>query len=277
MQQLDKTNFNLKAMAVDLGHFVALEVGLSSAQSWHRPDLHPRVWFEQDGVVVRDVTPDLDPFVLDYMVKNYLTEEPMNQALRVSEDPLAAAEQTAIWEKLILSQRVSIVALQKGTPGADLEKVSEDCPPKIIGANLLFVTSKSDHELPDFRKVLKSEKVITCLHTFFETSSLVDVYERYAADHYLDGAGMSVASEWRGKGIGKMLLEARLNLCRSLDIPLTKTVFTSVQSQKVALKSGFELLGELVYSDLTDAEGQPRFPKMHPDQKRIQMMALKIT
>jgi len=45
----------------------------------------------------------------------------MNQATKVHEDPVSVSEIQAIWQLLVLPQRVSIVALQEGTPGANLE------------------------------------------------------------------------------------------------------------------------------------------------------------
>jgi len=92
----------------------------------------------------------------------------------------------------------------------------------------------------------------------------------------MDGAGMSVATSWRGKGIGQLLVKGRQNLCKELGIPVTKTVFSAIQSQKVAVKGGFELLGELTYADLKGPDGQLFFPNMNPDHKQIKLMAKRI-
>jgi GNAT superfamily N-acetyltransferase len=88
---------------------------------------------------------------------------------------------------------------------------------------------------------------------------------------------LAVAPQWRGKKIGQYLIRARVELSRAMGIPLTKTIFTAVQSQKLAAKEGFELLGELVYADMKKEDGSPVFPNMHPDHKTIQLMAMRIT
>jgi len=69
-----------------------------------------------------------------------------------------------------------------------------------------------------------------------------------------------------------MLLRARLELCKGLKIPVTKTIFTAIQSQKIAAKVGFQVLAEREYEQLKDANGQVRFPNMAPT-KYIQLCA----
>jgi len=81
-----------------------------------------------------------------------------------------------------------------------------------------------------------------------------------------------VAREFRGQGLGLMLLRARLELCKGLKIPVTKTIFTAIQSQKIAAKVGFQVLAEREYEQLTDANGKVRFPNMAPT-KYIQLCA----
>lgn len=95
-------------------------------------------------------------------------------------------------------------------------------------------------------------------------------------DTYLEGAGMSVAAKWRGKGVGQILIKGREALCKEMGIAVTKTVFTAIQSQKVALKGGFELLGEMNYADLKLPNGDACFPNMHPDQQKLQLMAKRV-
>jgi hypothetical protein len=39
---------------------------------WLRPaDAESRIWLKDEGIVIRDVTPDLDKYVIDHMVKNF--------------------------------------------------------------------------------------------------------------------------------------------------------------------------------------------------------------
>lgn len=71
----------------------------------------------------------------------------------------------------------------------------------------------------------------------------------------LDTNGMSVDRDIRGKGLGRMLLEARLEMCRELAIPLTKSTFVSEAAQKIAAKVGFELIKETPFSKLLDSDG----------------------
>ncbi|XP_059468417.1 uncharacterized protein LOC132192460 isoform X2 [Neocloeon triangulifer] len=258
--------------SVDLSHLRPLEA--AERPIWRRSDLTPKIWHRQDGLVVRDVTPDLDPFVIQFLARFYVKDEPMNQALKVAEDPLAIGEQCAIWSKFILNQRVSLVVLKGDTPGSGLEKVSENNPPEIIGLNLLYVTSKKDPPLPDFGGTLKSEKVKICFTAFFRTGALADVFEKYNVDRYLDGSGMYVIPDWRGKGVGRMLLEGRKELCKALSIPATKSVFTSNQCQQAAQEYGFELLGEQNYTDCLLENGQLFFPDMDPGQEKMQLLGM---
>jgi len=54
-------------MAAENGNLDAFKVPLTV---WRRPEhlLEPKILHRENGIVVRDVTPDLDPFVVDFMV-----------------------------------------------------------------------------------------------------------------------------------------------------------------------------------------------------------------
>lgn len=91
----------------------------------------------------------------------------------------------------------------------------------------------------------------------------------------MNAIGLSVAPIARGRGLGLLLLKGRLELCRGLRIPLTKTVFTAIQSQKLAAKAGFQVLAEKAYDQIKDEHGQIRFPNMAPT-KIIQLSARTI-
>ncbi|XP_065351705.1 uncharacterized protein LOC135947066 [Cloeon dipterum] len=248
-------------------------------KKWKRPEQFskPQIWLEKDGIVVRDITPDLQPFVLEHMGTVYLRDEPMNQSMGTIDDPATVQEQLAIWQATTYRDGISIVALEKGTPGANMDLVSKENPPVIVGVSHLFVSSKGDPVPPgNVSDKIQSDKVLKIFKSFKEINKVANVFESYGVDHYIEGAGLSVSPEWRGKGIGQLLMQARYTLSRAMGIPMTRTIFTAVQSQKVALKGGFEELGHVLYTDLKEEDGQPRFPKMPPHQTKISLMAKRI-
>jgi N-acetylglutamate synthase-like GNAT family acetyltransferase len=91
----------------------------------------------------------------------------------------------------------------------------------------------------------------------------------------MNAVGLSVSPMARGRGIGLLLLKGRLEVCRGLGIPLTKTVFTAIQSQKLAAKAGFHVLAEKEYEQIKDERGNVRFPNMAPT-KTVQLSARTI-
>lgn len=91
----------------------------------------------------------------------------------------------------------------------------------------------------------------------------------------MTAAGLSVAPIARGRGLGLLLLKGRIEMCQSMGIPLTKTIFTAIQSQKVAAKAGFQVLAEKEYMMIKDESGNERYPNMAPT-KTIQLCARTI-
>lgn len=79
----------------------------------------------------------------------------------------------------------------------------------------------------------------------------------------MDTNGLSVDLTERGQGLGRMLLEARLRMCRGLGIPLTKSIFVSVGSQYIAAKVGFTVIKEIAYPDFLDSDGVKFFPDLY--------------
>ena len=78
---------------------------------------------------------------------------------------------------------------------------------------------------------------------------------RFGVNCVLDTDGLSVDRDIRGKGLGRMLLEARLNMCRGLSIPLTKSMFVSEGAQRLAAKVGFQVIKNTPFPELLDSNG----------------------
>ncbi|CAB3374397.1 Hypothetical predicted protein [Cloeon dipterum] len=242
--------------------------------AWKRSEsVPPRIWLKENGIVIRDVTPDLDNFVIEHMLENFARDEPLNRSTNLTDDPDSMAALVTLWNE-VLPQRVSLVALAEGTPGANLEPVGFDNPPTIMGANVLTICCKNDKKTTFDSDIVGDafQKVFKFLDSI---NALVDVYQRFGVDHYVDAVGLSVAPMSRGKGLGLLILKARLELCKGLNIPLTKTIFTAIQSQKIAAKAGFQVLVEREYDQLKGPDGKVIFPDMAPT-KVIQLSAKTI-
>lgn len=87
------------------------------------------------------------------------------------------------------------------------------------------------------------------------TESLYDVFKKYPIDNFLDAFGLGVKSEYRGNGIAVELLKARIPLLKALGLKLTMTSFSTLSSQKAAVKAGFTETFAISYEEL-----QIKFP-----------------
>jgi GNAT superfamily N-acetyltransferase len=72
-----------------------------------------------------------------------------------------------------------------------------------------------------------------------------------------------VHPDHRGKKLGEALLKARFQMCWTLGIKVTKTVFTSPASQKTAFRCNMDVVKEISYNDIRDEHtGELAFPKV---------------
>lgn len=87
------------------------------------------------------------------------------------------------------------------------------------------------------------------------TAELFDVFDHFQVDHYLHAFGLGVNSKHRGKGIAVELLKARVTLLKALGLNVTATIFSTLSSQKAAVKAGYEETFAISYKDV-----QQKFP-----------------
>lgn len=70
--------------------------------------------------------------------------------------------------------------------------------------------------------------------------SQFDLFKHYKVDEYLGGFGITVQSDYRGRGLAAELLKARADVARVLGLKLTSAIFTGNESQIAAKKAGYE-------------------------------------
>ncbi|XP_061727791.1 uncharacterized protein LOC133532935 [Cydia pomonella] len=225
-----------------------------------RPPATPTVWhrFTARGVTLRvqDLTPDLYELAITLLRTYFTRDEPPCKYIGIEKYPSAMHELEQLWRKT-LNDNVSLVC------------VTDDGV--VVGANVLAVVCKEDKDEP----FQTHDKIWGQLFGAVDLVSRgVDIFEKYGVDKYLTAYGLVVDPEWRGLGVAKEILKARISLCRSLRIKVTATVFTARASQIAAKKAGFEDLYEMTYEEL--AKKGCVFPGVEEDTKSSKLMALVI-
>jgi GNAT superfamily N-acetyltransferase len=66
-----------------------------------------------------------------------------------------------------------------------------------------------------------------------------DVFDHYNVIYFLYAHGLAVKTEYRVRGIAAELLKARIPLMKAIGVNITASLFTTVGSQKPALKVGY--------------------------------------
>lgn len=102
-----------------------------------------------------------------------------------------------------------------------------------------------------------------CIYDLVDyTIKKANVYERYGVDKYLGAMGLSVAPNYRGRGIATEILRARIPLCKAVGLPLTSTCFTAIGSQVAAAKAGYEETYVVSYEDMAKVDERFVFPNI---------------
>nr|CAD7423244.1 unnamed protein product [Timema monikensis] len=102
------------------------------------------------------------------------------------------------------------------------------------------------------------KKVINFLDT---VGRVADPFQKYGVSEYMTAMGLSVAKEFQGQGLGLELLKARSEVGRAVGLRLTVTVFTAIESQVLADRAGFQLLGEIAYQEYK-VDGKVVYPDL---------------
>lgn len=224
--------------------------------AWNRPSTvsFPQIWrifvgrdVNTDDMIeyrIQDLPVERIEDAVQHMLKNYLKDEPISQALgehsiwahfENSEKSIVfccpkfemtiggaksddhAADYAMIW-RAAFEQNTALVCLSYSG--------------EIIGLNVNYVLTKNETFLKDFRNAVSRSSVdwsavftdfifygffVQCkspvTRDTLDAMALLyrdfDVFERYGVDKYLSSLGLSVDPKYRGRGIGRQLLLAR--------------------------------------------------------------------
>ncbi|XP_071452981.1 uncharacterized protein [Hetaerina americana] len=209
--------------------------------SFVRPSSVPRrVWLRHKSFRVEDIPDDKRSEAMQHMIDNFFQDEPVTSELRkttkYSEDDIRKFLDNA------LKDNISLYALD------------EDNNDAIAGVTILRVSSRANphkHDACDLS--LKSMKrLFTFLqhcHDGVDNFTYQSGSSKVVVDHVLEPMGLSVSPQYRGKGIGQALIQARHKLCLEVGIGATMGIYTSIYSQAIILRHGVETVKDVPYAD----------------------------
>lgn len=206
---------------------------------------------------IQEVPADLHEKLVEFMVKNYLPDEPLAKSTNVvgEEDSL---ETYKILFYIVLAQNLSLVALADGPDGQE----------EIVGAQLYTVFSLDDPPLPELpgEAIRKLKKFLYEIKTE-ELIVGLNVYQ------HLQDWGLCVAPQYRGWGVGEQILRTGNELGAHIGIRTIVTVFTVINSQVLADRLGYKTLNAFKYLEYRDEDGNLYFPGVETTEE-VKLMVL---
>ncbi|CAG9785012.1 unnamed protein product [Diatraea saccharalis] len=203
---------------------------------------YPKIWREfertvDDGTlkfVIEDIPEAMWITAVEFMLGNYIREDIWWKMAGTAKD-LEAVQEYRVLLTSIIKQKMSLACFLAEGDGSGHT---------LVGVNLCLPQEKGcfvDHAPP------KTKAGLLSLRMFAEAMKVTAIYDKYKANKYLMGAGLSVKPDYRRLGIAVELLKARVELSKTLGFMVTGGIFTSAPSQRVAEKAGMECLYQVTY------------------------------
>lgn len=227
----------------------------------------PKIYFEFEGRKVfngqkrkywiQDATEDMLQEDEDLVVNYFFASSPTMKYLKVLEDPVTLAEFRLVWRK-VLQEKLTLVCLTK----VDQNNT------KLAGFNVLsesIANVKSDYNFQG-ASAQKLFKILTWIE------SQRNFHKEFKFDRVMKGMGLYVLEDYRGEALEERILEAREHICRHVGIHATLTGFTSVISQKLAARVGFQDFYAIDYEELGRIDPAMHIPDIQNHSKMYKSM-----
>lgn len=67
-----------------------------------------------------------------------------------------------------------------------------------------------------------------------------DVFKHHDVDYYISGTALAIHPDYKNHGIATEMLKSRLNIMEIFHLKLSSTRFSSIGSQKAAIRCGYQ-------------------------------------
>jgi GNAT superfamily N-acetyltransferase len=194
------------------------------------------IQMEEDYDIINATEKDRDS-IAEFLRQNFYNHEPLNQSIGANPDrPI-----NAIFSLQFLSEGKSVLAVSRN--GRRILGVCINTEQK--------PTAKEDTEF-----TLLDPAYITIADFFRKVESSVDIWKVSGADRIMRINIVAVHAAARGRGIGRVLMEATRSQARRAGYSILYILCSSHYSARIARDMGMQSLYSLPYTEYRDKNGR---------------------
>ncbi|KAH0944768.1 hypothetical protein HN011_009652 [Eciton burchellii] len=190
--------------------------------------------------------------VLKFLRRFFFRDEPLNQCIQlIPEGEDSTCEELEDYcSNASFENNLSLMAISaSGT---------------IVGVSLNGKMGPPPPEEAEYVHSCKNAKFKKILKLLHHIDKNVNTGERFRDLNVLELRIISVNTNWRGKGIGKALIEKSMEIAKAQGFNYMRVDCTSLFSGKLCARIGFNAIYELDYKDYVDEDGKQIFSPALP-------------
>uniref|UniRef100_A0A1E1VZG3 aralkylamine N-acetyltransferase n=2 Tax=Pectinophora gossypiella TaxID=13191 RepID=A0A1E1VZG3_PECGO len=185
--------------------------------------------------------------LLQFLRRFFFRDEPMNRAVGLLETPQSRCEELEEYATSSLDDKVSIAAF--------------DDDGQIVGVIINGIATRKDADDTDKSDECKNEKFARILKVLNHLNKEARIWDKLPASCHtvLEIRIASTHSDWRGRGLMRVLCEESERIARSIGAGALRMDTTSAFSAAAADRLGHKSIYSVLYKDLPYAP-QPEAP-----------------
>ncbi|XP_060819095.1 arylalkylamine N-acetyltransferase 1-like isoform X1 [Bombus pascuorum] len=188
--------------------------------------------------------------VLNFLRKFFFRDEPLNQSVQLLPEREYTCRELENYSLTSFENNLNLMAvLPNGT---------------LVGVILNGKMDPPNDEEPHYVTTCRNQKFKKILQLLHYVDRNVNRDDKFRGLDVLEIKIISVDSDWRGKGVGKALLERTLEIGKEKGFHVARADCSSCFSGKLCARMGFERIYELKYADYLDEDGNPVFTPAFP-------------
>ncbi|KMR04593.1 dopamine n-acetyltransferase isoformx1 [Lasius niger] len=190
--------------------------------------------------------------VLKFLRRFFFRDEPLNQSIQL----IPEGEDSTCTE---LEDYCSHSSFEN-----NLSLMAVTANGAIIGVLLNDKIDPPSDEEPEYIESCKNAKFKKILRLLHHIDKSVNVDGQFRDLNVLEIKIISVDTNWRGKGVGKTLIEKAIEIAKEQGFHYARADCSSLFSGKLCARIGFDAIYKLNYNDYVDEEGKPIFSPASP-------------